>query len=329
MELIRSHDALFRFVFGDPEHAAELLRVILPKRVAAAVQWDTLRRVPDAFVDAALRERRADVVFEVRMGGATVLLYVLLEHKSVVVRLAAWQQARYVGRIVDAWLAANPGATAIPAVLPILVHHGDEPWNAPRSPRDLVDLTGAAPPVQRWLRRRQLHLPLLVFDLATFDEAAFDALQVAAVASATLRFLQLLRRQAQEAAIERILRWRRILAEVQAHRRGTEWIKALFSWFLAGSPANRETLRTVMSKLHDEDAPMRTNLDLLLEIGEERGLERGRELVRNLVLAQLRARFGELPPAVLAQLQSADASTLQRWGERIVAATSLDAVFAG
>jgi hypothetical protein len=31
MELIRSHDALFRFVFGDLEQAADLLRAILPR----------------------------------------------------------------------------------------------------------------------------------------------------------------------------------------------------------------------------------------------------------------------------------------------------------
>jgi hypothetical protein len=31
MELIRSHDALFRFVFGDLEQAADLLRAILAR----------------------------------------------------------------------------------------------------------------------------------------------------------------------------------------------------------------------------------------------------------------------------------------------------------
>ena len=42
MELIRTHDALFKFVFGEPDQMAELLRARLPKAVAAAIDWSTL-----------------------------------------------------------------------------------------------------------------------------------------------------------------------------------------------------------------------------------------------------------------------------------------------
>ncbi|WP_441285719.1 DUF4351 domain-containing protein [Sorangium sp. KYC3313] len=47
---------------------------------------------------------------------------------------------------------------------------------------------------------------------------------------------------------------------------------------------------------------------------------------RNLLLRQLRARFGELPAAVVARVDAADVAELERWGERVLGARTLDEV---
>ncbi|WP_437739153.1 DUF4351 domain-containing protein [Sorangium sp. So ce1504] len=47
---------------------------------------------------------------------------------------------------------------------------------------------------------------------------------------------------------------------------------------------------------------------------------------RNLLLRQLRARFGELPAAVVARIDAADVAELERWGERVLGARTLDEV---
>src|SRR5262245_62067519 len=59
MVVIRSHDALFRFVFGEPEQIAELLGSTLPSVVRCAIDWGSLRNIGGSFVDAELRERHA------------------------------------------------------------------------------------------------------------------------------------------------------------------------------------------------------------------------------------------------------------------------------
>jgi Domain of unknown function (DUF4351) len=46
------------------------------------------------------------------------------------------------------------------------------------------------------------------------------------------------------------------------------------------------------------------------------------------LLRQLRSRFGPLPEDVIARLNAADAETLLRWSERVLSASTLDAVFA-
>ena len=60
----------------------------------------------------------------------------------------------------------------------------------------------------------------------------------------------------------------------------------------------------------------------------DEGLREGRhEGERKLLLRQLRARFGELPAAVTTRVDAAEEADLERWGERVLAADTLAAVF--
>jgi predicted transposase YdaD len=67
--------------------------------------------------------------------------------------------------------------------------------------------------------------------------------------------------------------------------------------------------------------------------GEAEGRREGeaegrREGEAEVLLRQLRLRFGALPEDVTARLNTADAETLLRWSERVLSASTLDAVFA-
>lgn len=56
------HDALFRFVFADVDHAGPLLRSALPSALAAAIDWRTLQRLPEPQVDDRQRTQTLDLV---------------------------------------------------------------------------------------------------------------------------------------------------------------------------------------------------------------------------------------------------------------------------
>ena len=53
------------------------------------------------------------------------------------------------------------------------------------------------------------------------------------------------------------------------------------------------------------------------------GLQEGE---RVLLLRQLRARFGELPANAVARIEAAQAAELERWGERVLGAQTLNEV---
>lgn len=173
-----------------------------------------------------------------------------------------------------------------------------------------------------------MHLPFLLLDLATLDESQIEAMRVSAVTGLTLRFLQFLRTCTPEAAAVHMLRWQPLIGRLLEHPRGRDVLFALFSWFMAGAPANQETLRTVMTKIQEENPPMRSLLDLVLEMGEERGVQKGSlRGQRGMLEGLLRARFGEVPMDARERLAGADAESLKRWSLRVLTATNLAEVF--
>ena len=85
--------------------------------------------------------------------------------------------------------------------------------------------------------------------------------------------------------------------------------------------------------LDQEELPVRSMLDLLLEMGEERAMANSRAKwerngMGNLLLNMLEARFGTLPEAVAERIRAADTETLQRWSLRLLTAATIDDVLA-
>jgi len=339
---IRSHDALFRFVFGHPEQMAELLRSLLPPEVTAATDWSTLQRLDGYFLDADLKKRHADLLFLVQMHGVPTLLHVIIEHKSGEDRWTPLQLLRYRVRAWDEWLLANPGARSLPPVITVVVHHGDAPWAGPRNVRDLVDVANLAPAVAKFLRSQQPDAPFLLWDLAAMSEAELEQHRLSIVSDLSLRFLQFLRKRSVAEAAATIARWQGALQLLLGHPRGQDVMVALFSWFLAGVPPADRSLRTVLVSIHDAKTrqAMKSMLDYLLERGEKRGFAKGREAGREVgreegreegrvqtLLQFLRARFGELPADLEPRVRAGDVDQLSRWTERAATASSLQAVF--
>jgi hypothetical protein len=134
------HDALFKSTFSDPRHAEGAIRGALPPALAARVDWSTLELQPGSFVDDGLKDRHADLLFRARIGERLAFFYLLYEHQSRPHPLMPLRILGYAVRIWEDWLAENPNPTRIPALLPVVLHHGEGGWTAARSIEDLYDL---------------------------------------------------------------------------------------------------------------------------------------------------------------------------------------------
>ncbi|WP_428266911.1 Rpn family recombination-promoting nuclease/putative transposase, partial [Haliangium sp.] len=139
------HDAFFKKMFSDPENALGELRAVLPARVAAHLDLDTLELQHASVVEDWLRQRHGDLVYTARTKEAEpVLLWFLLEHQSSVEPFMAWEILQKAVAMMKDWRSKHPDATRLPAVLSFVLYNGDGPWTAPTSIQELIELSESA-----------------------------------------------------------------------------------------------------------------------------------------------------------------------------------------
>ncbi len=137
------HDALVRYVFGNPEHAAELFRTCLPAEVVARTDWSRLALVSGSFVDQELRQRHCDLLFRAPLAGTETFYYLLFEHQSTPDPMLVFRLLKYQVRIWERWLREHPKAKRLPAIVPVVLYNGETQWNEARDFTELLDLEAA------------------------------------------------------------------------------------------------------------------------------------------------------------------------------------------
>ena len=133
--------------------------------------------------------------------------------------------------------------------------------------------------------------------------------------------------------VDRLGAWADLAREVRRAPNGMAALVRIMRYiFATNEPDKPEALvRRLLAAVGDEGTEeIMTAADQLMERGREQGfqqgLERGR---REMLLDQLRERFGALPDAAVARLTAAGMAELQAWSKRVLTAPGLDEVFAG
>jgi predicted transposase YdaD len=319
------HDALFKSTFSDPRHAAGALRCALPPAFAARVDWPTLALEPGSFVDDDLQDRHADLLFSARVADRRALLYLLHEHQSSAHPLMPFRLVAYLVRIWESWLKNNPGAKQLPAILPVVLHHGEGGWTAARSMEALYDLD------EETLAAADEHLVRLRFVLDDLAPETDGALRNRAM-SALGRLVLYCFRHAREpdALIGGLDAWVDLALEVQAAPNGMAALRAVWRYILLVHHEKPEAvLRQLTEAVHRErklKESVMTAGEVLMQRGEQRGEER---TLRRTLLRQLTARFGSLPAWVTTKLESASIAELDAWVDRVITAATLEDALAG
>jgi len=144
-KLIRRHDAFIKRMLDQPGVARSLLREHLPATITARLIDEDPERLPDSFISARYRESRTDRLFRIRTkSGRTVFLYVLVEHKSAPDPRIGLQLLTYIERIYVWWASTLGGAVegrlpGLPAVIPLVIYNGRDPWTGPLSFADGIE----------------------------------------------------------------------------------------------------------------------------------------------------------------------------------------------
>ena len=331
------HDALFRSVFGDPELAGELLRSVLPAELGSAIDWTAMHRIDGSFVDEALAGHQADLLFAATAGGRPALLYLLLEHKAEEDRFTAFQLLRYVVRIWERCRRENPQATLLPAVLPVVFHHGRHPWRGPCDLAALLDTAG----LPAAFVASQPTFSFAIDDLTAHSESDVRHRGLSVRALLPLLHLQWLRRRSDTAILLRS--WLPLFRDL-LRTPGGRPIAIQLTWYTAAvSEHPPAELRRVYRQLGPvmEKHYMSTADQILsrgfregrekgmqhgLQEGLQQGLQQGlREGMAQVLLHQIEQRFGPLDETTTSRIRAATPDELQQLATRLLTAPTLAA----
>jgi len=141
MVLPTPHNNLFTFTLSHVPAARSLIETRFPVAVLEQLDLNSIVIENGSFVDPSLAEKFSDVLLSVKMrfspegSRQRALAYVLFEHKSEPDPLTVLQLLSYVIRI---WEREVREGRPLSPILPMVIYHGDRPWNVAMSIDELI-----------------------------------------------------------------------------------------------------------------------------------------------------------------------------------------------
>jgi predicted transposase/invertase (TIGR01784 family) len=312
------HDTLFKAAFSRVEHAASILRLLLPPDLVARIDWSTLALCSGSFVDEALAERFTDLLFSAKVGGHPALLYLLFEHESSSEPLMAFRLLRYEVRAWDRWLNDNPNAKRLPAIIPVVLHHSPAGWKAAVCFEDLLDVD------EELLKTIAPYVPHFRFILDDISAVSDEQIRNRAITALGRLALWCFRHaRTPEELIYGLGRWIDLVREVRRAPNGAAALAAIYRYIFSVNErlSAKEFVKLLSQAVGEEGrAEMASVAEQLREEGRREGVQLGQ---REMLLKLLRARFGELSAAAIALVNAADVTELDLWLERALSASKL------
>ncbi len=339
----RSQDGAYKVLFSQPRLVEDLLRGFVREPWVERLDFTTLEKINPAFVSDDLRHREDDLVWRLRQGGKRWLyVYLILEFQSEVDPYMAVRILTYVGLLYQDLIRRRdlaPGGR-LPPVLPLVLYNGRREWRAALEVSDLI----ARVPGGLGHSRPRLRYRLI-------EEQALESTEIAPGPNLASALFELERGRTLEEVqrvLARLLRWLPEPEQRELRRAFAIWLRrVLLPARMPGAVLpevdDLEECKTMLEETvldwtrqakemgleEGRQEGLREGRQEGIREGRREGLEEGRQKGEaRMLLRQLAARFGELPPQARARVEGADSEQLLAWGERLVRARRLEDVFA-
>ena len=284
-------------------------------------------------MDGDLGSRHTDLLFAAPfIAGDEGFVYLLFEHQSHSDPLMAWRLLRYMVRIWESWLRANPEAKTLPVIYPIVLAQGGDSWSAPRSFGDLLDW-----PMHGTHRMRKA-VPDFTYHIEHIDQIPDEDLQGAALG----RMALLLMKHAWAGDIwQQLERWIATFKEIADAPDGIEALRLLLRYMIhVGEERDPPTRARIKAIIERELGPTATEeymtfAQALREEGRAEGRAEGkaegeaegRQKLAAVLARLLEKRFGALSEDARRRIDEAGLEDLGRWSLRVLDVDELAEVF--
>jgi len=315
------HDVFFRESFGRREIAQDFLRHQLPAELLQGLDLDSLEISKDSYVSSDLRASYSDLVYRLRSNDPNqdpaLFVYMLFEHKSSPEHWVLLQLLRYISLQGEAYRKQHPDARRLPPVYPMVIYHGERPWQVPSDFHTLVEPLPSAlePYVPQF--RYALH------DLSARTDADIKGDVLTRLVQLALRWIY------DDEPLEPLARLIALIEQVRDRDTALEILESLLRYYVQGTQRVAEDdARRLLQQTAPGDPIMQTFIDRYIEQGIEQGIQQGRRQGEaEVLLRQLERKFGPADARLRQRILDADAETLLEWSEHILTAETPEAVF--
>jgi hypothetical protein len=316
------HDAIFKYTFSMPEHAAAQLKHVLPTEFSSRIDWATLTLESGSYVDEELKECESDLLYSAQLAGTHAYVYLLFEHQSSCDALMPLRLLSYVIAILKRHVQVAKPALPLPIVIPMVLHHSEAGWNART---ELLPLFGDIPAEHPIIAQ---YLPQLRFCLDDISHASDELLRKRALEAFPMLVLWALRDARTPGQILRSLRdWADKFLQLLQAEHGVDalraWLRYISDVVETSTPEDLQV--AIAEAIPRVETDAMTISEMLRARGEATGISKGKA---QLLASQMRAKFGEPNEQLLERLRTASSDQLDIWGQRLLFADSIDAVFA-
>lgn len=272
MSTEQPHDALVKAVFGRAAGARALFAHVLPAEVLHQLDLESLRLESSNPIGSRLGQRFCDLLFSVKRCGRDVLVHLLLEHKSTADHNTILDVFTSTAVILDDWRRRHPRSTALPPLIPVVLYHGERPFQAPRT---LVELFDPARELSENFRALLPSQPIVFVDLGVVPELERIANADLVAGFAIWLLIHSRRRDFLERLFERGDWLRSILEGAEGEHQATPLLR-----YVMGMLDSEDDFQRLSDEFADRlgakgGAVARSLAERLIEDGWKRGLQEG------------------------------------------------------
>ena len=262
------HDENYKRLFASPLMAGDVLRACLPAQRLAGADFSSLGKLSPEYVSDELRKRHGDTVWHLRLGRRRLFL-LLLEFQAEDDRWMALRILTYSGLLYQELIRSRAPEVAderLPAVLPVVLYNGTEPWAAAPEMRALIT------PVGRWLAPYQPAQRYHVLDLRRLPA---DDLPYRNLLRVVVRLEQSRTPEEMKRAVQALQRWLPKRGAEELRRGFVDWVRQIAER-LAPAGATVPLVRTLEESMTLVDRVAEWPKQWLRE-GREQGVAEGRQ----------------------------------------------------
>ncbi len=327
MKVQTPHDNFFKETMGKIEVAGDFLNNYLPESIKNIVDTKTLEPQKDSFIDKELNEMFADILFKADIDGEEGYIYFLFEHKSYISKNVSLQLLKYMTAIWDAKVK-NEKRDELPVILPLLIYHGRDRWNAGNTLGDIIKGYESFPDgVKGYIPNYEY----LVYDISRYTD---DQIKGSVYLRIMLTLLRDIFTKDDEKFYKSLLKSVEYIKELEGKQSGIEYFETMMRYiFSARKDLTKETADELQRKLktnYPEGSDLIMTLAEILrkegrEEGREKGIEEGRTKEKiDTTIKLLTKKFGFLPKNLKEGIRKLDSPTLEVIIDSIFETNSLD-----